>query len=119
MANRPVFTICEKAPFYKTVRVEFTFNPGFSSTQKQKNIISLHESYESMTGETPLEISTKSMQPEGVELSAFNLMKYVPSLERSITVECAYQGSKVFEKGGQFRDIYFKTSKEAKKMHVW
>lgn len=115
MAKQPVFTICEEAPFYKTVSVEYVFNPGFSGMQKQKNVIALHESYKRMSGENPLEISTKSLQPEGVALSAFNLMKYVPSLERSITVECAYQGSKVFEEGGPFRDLYSKSSKEAKK----
>ena len=115
MAKRPVFTICEEAPYHKTVSAEFVFNPGFAGMQKQKNVTALHESYKRMSGENPLEISTKSLQPEGVALSAFNLMKYVPSLERSITVECAYQGSKVFEEGGPFRELYSKSSKEAKK----
>ena len=31
-----------------------------------------------------------------------------------ITVECAYQGSKVFEKGGPFTDLYGKSSREAR-----
>ncbi len=33
---------------------------------------------------------------------------------RKISVECAFQGSKVFEKGGPFTDLYDKSSREAK-----
>lgn len=115
MAKRPVFVVCENLMLFETVYIEFAFNPGFSSVQKQKNIVALHESYRRACGEEPLEISTKSLQPEGTACSAFNLMKNVQSLGLRIPVECVYQGAKVFECGGPFKDLYFKTAKEAKR----
>ncbi|MBQ2691768.1 MAG: hypothetical protein IJF53_06395, partial [Clostridia bacterium] len=85
-------------------------------TQKIKNVLALHEAYEKAhPGKKILEISSKSQQEGGKELSAFNLMIYVPSLGRSVTVECAYQGGKVFAAGGPYLDLLEATSREAKK----
>ena len=52
----------------------------------------------------------------GVELSAFNLMirTKIPGLEE-FSVESAFQASKVFESGGPYTDLLFKSSREAKK----
>ena len=115
MAKRPVFVVCEDEKLFKTVYVEFSFNPGFSRVQKQKNIMALHASYRRAYGGDPLEISTKSLQPEGAALSAFSLTKRVKSLGRSIPVECVYQGAKVFEHGGPYKDLYLKTGRDAKR----
>ena len=60
-----------------------------------------------------LDCSSLSPSPIGRSLSAFNL-KFTTPKEQVISVECAYQGSKVFEKGGPFQDIYTKSSTEAK-----
>lgn len=49
----------------------------------------------------------------GKELSAFNLKTIYEG--KKISVECAFQGSKVFEKGGPYTDLYMKPSIEAKK----
>ena len=55
------------------------------------------------------------METLGVALSAFNLKKYVPSLEKHIPVECVFQGGKVFAAGGPFTDLYEATSRDAKR----
>ncbi len=116
MANRPVFVCKEGKPFYRTVSVDFEFYSGFSKTQKQRCIRSLHDSYRKMYGDVKLlEISSKSEDELGVALSAFNLMKFVPSLNRKVPVECIFQGGKVFEKGGPYLDLLEATPREAKK----
>jgi hypothetical protein len=60
-----------------------------------------------------LEISSKSELEVGQKLSAFHLKIEVEG--ETTTVECAFQGSKVFESGGPFPDLFRKTSKEAKR----
>ena len=45
-------------------------------------------------------------------MSAFNLELETPS--GSMSVECAYQGSKVFEEGGPYHELYSVSSREAK-----
>lgn len=115
MATRPVFVTRNKAPFADVCSPEFTWNPGFAVCQKQKNIAALHAAFcRRFPEKKVLEISTKSLQEEGVRLSAFNLPVFVPSLDRCIPVECAYQGSKVFAQGGPYTDLYSSAPKEAK-----
>jgi hypothetical protein len=66
-------------------------------------------------GESPLlEISRYSGSKEGQMLSAFNLRFCLPE-HPATTVECAFQGSKVFENGGPFTDLLSGTSIEAKR----
>ncbi len=43
----------------------------------------------------------------------FNLKIRIPTMQ-AISVECAFQGSKVFNKGGPYTDLYNVTSREAK-----
>ena len=62
-----------------------------------------------------LEVSSKSREALGVALSAFNLTFTTVKHNRKFSVECAYQGSKVFQRGGPYVDIFAKTSREAKK----
>jgi hypothetical protein len=95
---------------------EFTWNGGFAVSQKQKNIAALHRAYnQRFPDRKVLEISSKSMQPLGVKLSAFNLHKYVPSLDKPVPVECVFQGGKVFSAGGPYTDLYTATPRDAKR----
>lgn len=114
MANRPVFIAKNRYPFFEILDTEFEYFSGFAVSQKQKSIQSLHESFLKQNPQLKiLEVSTKSTDLIGIKLSAFNLMiEYEGKL---ITVECAFQGSKVFEKGGPYTDIYSMSPWDAKK----
>ena len=119
MANRPVFEAMEQAPFFRRINIDFTFYNGFSFQQKQRCIRSLHGSYRDVTGKDKiLEVSSKSDNPLGVALSAFNL-SMVEEQGRQMTVESLFQGSKVFRYGqeilGPYTDIYTMQSPEAHK----
>ena len=118
MTRRPVFSPVMNRELKELVRVEqieFKWHAGFSKSQTQKNIASLHKNAEKQIKLKPiLEISTKSPKSLGVSLSAFNLrMKLGEGYSSS--VESIFQGSKVFEKGGPYIDLYRTTSKKAKK----
>ena len=66
--------------------VEFTWFAGMAISQKQKSIQSLHEAAKRRLGDVPiLEISSKSPDPLGVRLSAFNLT--FPLVGRNVSVE--------------------------------
>ena len=114
MANRPIFTPDFSGfPYVETVDIEFKWHPGFAKSQMQKTILSLHEAAEKQ-GITPiLEISRKSASQFGVSLSAFNLPLETQSGQK-MSVECAYQGSKVFENDGPYHDLYLVSSRAAK-----
>lgn len=114
MASRPVYYPIDKPPYVSKVLCSFEYNPGFSITQARKNIINLHNSYRLIQPNANLlEISRKSPNEIGIALSAFNL-KVKLNNNRSISVECLFQSSKVFEFGGPFLDLLDKSSKEAK-----
>ena len=116
MAQRPVFRVRMRPPFYETVFVDFIYNGGFAASQKQKNIVALHAGYaRRFANEKVLEISSKSLQEVGVALSAFNLLKYVPSIGRGIPVENVFQGAKKFIASGPYADLYGVTPLEAKR----
>ncbi len=109
MARRPIFIPDSSSPYVEERNIEFQWYPGFAKSQAQKSIKSLHQA----TDISPiLEISGKSAEPLGVSLSAFNLSILIENDRMS--VECAYQGSKVFEKGGPYTDLYSRSSREAK-----
>ena len=115
MAKRPIFAPNFSGfPFVDVVDIEFKWHPGFAKSQLQKSIASLHEAAEKLNKISPiLEISSKSMLPLGVSLSAFNLSLKTPKGQQ-MSVECAYQGSKVFENGGPYHELYSVSSREAK-----
>ena len=116
MANRPVYVPTVRPPFYDVWNVEFVWKAGLSTAQKQRNIAALHESFlHRKPDSVPLEISSKSKNPLGVNLSAFNLKKHIPSLNIDIPVENAYQGGKKYEFGGPYTDLYEKNPKDAKR----
>jgi len=114
-ANRPIFiTSTIPQEFFKQVNIEFTFFSGFAKTQKTKNINSLHLNAKAQGYENILEVSTKSNNYRlGRQLSSFNLM--VDFGNGKISLESAFQGSKVFEGKVQYSDIYKKDSMSAKK----
>ena len=116
MANRPVYVPISRPPFYQRVDVEFTYHQGFSVVQKQRNIEAIHQTFlRHSPNSTLLEISSKSLNPLGVNLSAFNLKKQICSLKIEIPVENVYQGGKKFLCGGPYTDLYHVSPKEAKR----
>lgn len=117
MAERPVFIPCVSGNhLVKTCFVDFEWHPGFSISQKQKSISSLHLNAEHQLQLSKiLEISSKSPDQIGVSASAFNLRITTKKLNKNFSVECAFQASKKFERGGPYVDILDKTSIEAKK----
>ncbi|KRG77709.1 hypothetical protein ABB28_00715 [Stenotrophomonas chelatiphaga] len=117
MAERPLFIPSTEGPaLVRTKYVDFQWFPGMATSQKQKSVDSLHAASLKLSGiNRVLEVSSKSREELGVALSAFNLTFTTLKHNRTFSVECAYQGSKVFERGGPFVDIFGITSREAKK----
>jgi hypothetical protein len=122
MAERPVFLAIKGSDNLKgdasnrlvrEVQLSFKWVAGLSAAQKRKNVASLHEAARAKGILKVLEVSTKSGEPLGLGLSAFNLMIAVEGRQQ-MTLECAFQGSKVFTKGVQFPELYELTSREAK-----
>lgn len=114
MAERPVFLPLDSGScLVREVPVQFVWHPGMAPSQKKKNVIALHESAAKKGLSPLLEVSSKSEREIGRKLSAFCLKLKVDG--RETTVECAFQGSKVFERGGPFRDLYWLDSREAKR----
>ncbi len=115
MAKRPIFTPdFSEFPYIDAIDIEFKWHPGFAKSQMQKSIASLHEAAEKLNRISPiLEISSKSTSRLGTSLSAFNLLLKTLDGQR-MSVECAYQGSKVFENGGPYHELYSKPSRAAK-----
>ena len=114
MAKRPIFIPnLNEFPYVETIDIEFKWYPGFAKSQLQKSIVSLHEAAEKQGIAPLLEISGKSASRRGVALNAFNLPLKTPS-GQTMSVECAYQGSKVFENGGPYHELYSVSSRAAK-----
>ncbi|GGJ25444.1 DarT1-associated NADAR antitoxin family protein [Deinococcus roseus] len=113
MAKRPVFVPDENPPHVRELEVEFQWHPGLSRSQAQKSIQELHGAAREHGLHRLLEISSRSSTELGNQLSAFHLTLVADS-GQLISVECAYQGSKVFEQGGPYQDLYQTTSKAAK-----
>lgn len=85
-------------------------------SQSRKSIAALHEAARTQLKVIDvLEISSKSPTKLGVSLSAFNLMIKTVRHSREFSLECAYQASKVFERGGPFIDLLNVKSIEAKR----
>lgn len=117
MAQRPIYLPSTDGPFLVQTRlVEFQWHAGLAVSQKQKSIAALHVAACALDGiERLLEISSKSPEPLGVALSAFNLSFTTRKQARRLSVECAFQGSKVFERGGPYLELLEMPSREAKK----
>lgn len=114
MAERSVFVprrggtkLVDEVPF------EFDWSSGFAPSQKRKNVRSLHAA-SVRAGLAPLlEVSSKSECELGLELSAFALPFSVDGI--ATNVESVYQGSKAFERGGPYTDLYLVPPRAARK----
>ncbi len=115
MAERPVFTPVESGDqLVRESTVPFHWHPGMAPSQKVKNIRALHESANNCGISPILEISSKSEDDLGVQLSAFNLLIFTDD-NYQIPLESAFQGSKVFENGGPYEDLYGQSGRTIKK----
>ena len=118
MAKRPAFYVSEKSDGVKrlvdVVMVDFDWVAGMAITQKQKCIDSLHSAIQNQRPASILEISSKSREVLGVKLSAFNLGFTNPKTNQFISVESAFQGSKVFDSAGPFTELYSQNARDAK-----
>lgn len=108
LAERPAYFINNGKVSVKSYFFEWFSR--FAVSQKQKSIDSLHNAILKIDGSAnPLEISTKSKNPLGFKLSAFNL-----KLD-GYTLENIFQSSKVFAGGEAYRDLLEVSPKDAKK----
>jgi hypothetical protein len=112
MAERPVFIpVPESDELVHEVFLAITWHPGFAQSQKEKNITALHGAA-ALRGMSPLlEISSKSKSERGRHMSAFHMTVPTKAYGR-IKLELAFQGSKVFEHGGPYTDLYRKGDTE-------
>ncbi|HDM8204656.1 TPA: hypothetical protein P0E29_005206 [Vibrio harveyi] len=115
MAKRPVFSPCLHKVGVEEKLIDFKWHSGFAVSQKQKSIQSLHQEAKVYGYNDLLEISSKSEVELGVSLSAFNLKITTKKHQRSFSVESAFQGSKVFERGGPYTDLFLADSLSAKR----
>jgi hypothetical protein len=112
MAERPVFIPAPESPLLvEELFLSIKWHPGFAVSQKEKNIAALH-AVAAERGLSPLlEISSKSAAKTGRHMSAFHMTVPTKGYGR-IKLELAFQGSKVFERGGPFTDLYRKGDTE-------
>ncbi|KRB29914.1 DUF6977 family protein [Mesorhizobium sp. Root172] len=114
MAERPVFIpATEDEGYVRRLDFEIPWAGGFAEVQKKKNIRSLHEAAKKAGYAPLLEVSSKSDEVAGRHLSAFHLR--VMTSIGEIPLENAFQGSKVFERGGPYTDLYEVEPRDAKR----
>lgn len=116
MASRPIFVAQTDGPaFVRAVPITFPWHPGVAASQRKRNLDELHNAAMlARPGLRIMEISRFAQTDAGVALSAFNLT-FVTRKGREISVECAFQASKVFERGGPFIDLLDATPLAAKR----
>ncbi len=117
MAKRPVFKASAVFPYVKTIQTEFVYYSGFALSQAQKSAVSLHNSYLAKYPEDTgkiLEVSTRSTEPLGKALSAFNL-QYRTDCGKEVPLECVFQAGKCFENGQQYKDLLKASARDAKR----
>jgi hypothetical protein len=115
MAERPIFIPAPDESGFVEVRFfSLVWAAGFALSQKKKNVKALHDAA-AQAGYSPmLEVSTKSDEELGRQLSAFNL-KAQSQQFGEMPLECAFQGSKVFKEGGPYTDLYRAAPRDAKR----
>jgi hypothetical protein len=115
MVERPIFVAKPSSrDLVDEVFLRTIWRPGYAAAEKKENIKSLHEAAEGAGYLNVLEVSTKSANKRGRHLSAFHL-KVKTTHAGSVPLECAFQGSKVFERGGPFVDLFDAEPRDAKK----
>lgn len=115
MATRPIFIPESDVIGVTEKTLDFQWHSGFAVSQKQKSVEELHQVVKQYGLGQVLEVSSKSLLELGIKLSAFNLTIETKKNNNKFTVETAFQGSKVFENAGPFRDLYGFDSLAAKK----
>lgn len=116
MATRPYFISTNDNKFFKEKTCEFEYFTGFAISQKQKSITSLHgEILKKYPASTILEVSRKSENNLGTQLSAFNLTLKSKKDNKRYPVENIFQSSKVFERGGPYKDLLYCSPIDAKR----
>ncbi len=104
-ATRPIFIPSSAEDKHvESLDITFEWFGGFHTSQKIKSMNSLHKNAKKENISNILEVSTKSDKVLGNSLSAFNLI--VEKNNKVISLESAYQGSKVFTNGGPYQDLY-------------
>ena len=117
MAERPIYIPNPNSrALVEEVFLSLHWSSGFAIVQKEKNIKALHEAAAAAGIRNVLEVSSKSDKQRGQHLSAFYLKVQNERLGE-IPLESAFQGSKIFERGGPYTDLYHKEPREAKKDH--
>jgi hypothetical protein len=115
MAERPIFVPNpDSRELVNEIFLDLIWLAGFTAVEKRKNIKALHEAAEKAGYRDVLEVSTKSANKRGRHLSAFHL-RVKTAQNGAIPLECAFQGSKVFQNGGPFVDLFYAEPYEAKK----
>lgn len=116
MAIRPIFApSVDNEIGVEEFNIEFKWHPGMAVVQKQKSIDELHKAAKYHGLYSILEVSSKSHNNIGISLSSFNLMITTKIERKKFSVESAFQSSKVFEQGGPYSELLYKSSLEAKK----
>jgi hypothetical protein len=114
VAERPIFVPARKdRELVEEIYFDFDWNPGFAPVQKEKNIYNLHAAAAKAGYQPLLEVSTRSSQKVGRHLSAFHLTVH-DSHFGDAPLESVFQGSKVFERGGPYTDLYKADARTAK-----
>lgn len=99
--TRPIFIPAIDSGWFNEKSIEFEWVPGLAWSQRRKCVDSLHQSATKAGMGKILEISNFSDVDTGRNLSAFNLKMKVDECVEPVTVEAAYQSSKVFNESGQ------------------
>ncbi|HYK04698.1 MAG TPA: hypothetical protein VE974_23300 [Thermoanaerobaculia bacterium] len=97
----------------KEIYLRLKWHAGFAPVQKEKNVQELHAAAAAAGYSPLLEVSSKSTEKLGRHLSAFHLK--IQGRVGEMPLESAFQGSKVFERGGPFTDLYAVDAREAKR----
>ncbi len=101
MAERFVYIYESSSNSFKKENIKFNWYPGFSVSQKQRSIHSLHKEFKEKFGNLKvLEVSTASEEEFGKECSAFNLQLTLRNGSK-YSVESLFQSSKVFKNYGR------------------
>lgn len=116
MVERPIYKPASTSPcVFEIAHVDFKWHSGFAPSQKKKNVLELHKAAREHGLLNVLEVSSKSDLEVGRRLSSFNL--HLETSYGKCSLESIYQGSKVFENGGPFFDIYKMPPLDAKRDH--
>lgn len=117
MAKRPVFIAKpDEKSLVKVRSVDFEWHAGMAMSRRKLSMLSLHQAIrEQLPDAKILEVSRMSDVILGEKLSAFNLTLPHPSEGGEVPLECAFQASKVFERGGPYTDLLCALPADAKR----